>query len=40
MKRVIVFPIKVIFTLAVYGIPVLGVWLASSLAAYLNGILF
>lgn len=40
MKRVIVFPIKVIFTLAVYGIPVLGVWLASSLAAYLNGILW
>lgn len=38
MRRVIVFPIKAILTLAIYGIPVLGVWLASSLAAYHNGI--
>ncbi len=38
MKRTVAFLIKTILALALYGTPVLGVWLASSLIAYHNGI--
>lgn len=35
--RLLLFVIKAIFYVVVYGTPVLGIWLATSLAAYLNG---